>query len=224
MDADDTLFDFGKCESDALRAVLRGEGLPDGDEIIAEYSRINLGFWKMLERREITKDRLKYARFEEFVKYFDFYADPAVLADGYAEGLAFQHSLLPGAEETCRILSKDRRIYVITNGIGTVQQRRIAESGLSGYFSGVFVSELLGAEKPSPVFFEQAAKQIPGFDPAAALVVGDSISSDIRGGIGFGLDVCWVNMKNETPPDGLAINYTVRSVSELPALLESLGR
>ncbi len=224
MDADDTLLDFGKCEMDALRSVLDSAGLPSGDEIIASYSAINQKYWQMLERRQITKERLKYARFEEFLSRQGFDADPAETADKYADWLAFQHSLLPGAMETVRRLSRDRDIYIITNGIGPVQEKRVADSGLLPYLRGVFISDVIGSVKPSRGFFEEVARAIPGFDPESALVVGDSLSSDIKGGIGFGLDVCWVNRGGHAVPDGMKIDYVIDSVTKLPELLDSIGR
>ena len=224
MDADDTLFDFGKCERDTLRSVLDSAGLPSDDGIIASYSAINKKYWQMLERREITKERLKYARFEEFLRTHGFAADPKEIAEKYADWLAFQHSLLPGAEETVRRLSRDRDLYIITNGIGPVQERRIADSGLLAYLRGVFISDVIGFVKPSRGFFEGVAKAIPGFDPDCALVVGDSLSSDVKGGIGFGLDVCWINRGGHAAPDDIKINYVIDSVTKLPELLDSIGR
>lgn len=224
LDADDTIFDFLRCEESALKKALDAAGLPSGREIIDGYSEINLKYWKMLERREITKERLMYARFEEFAAHFGFDTDTCALAEGYASSLAYQHFLFPGALECCRELAKDRELYIITNGIGPVQEKRISDSGLMSYVKDVFISDYIGAVKPSPEYFRKASERIPGFDREAALVVGDSLSSDIRGGIGAGIDVCWVNPDGTPAPDGMKINYVIDRFVRLPGFLESIGR
>ena len=224
LDADDTILDFIRCEESALKDALEAAGLPSGREIIDGYSEINMKYWKMLERREITRERLTYARFEEFASHFGFDTDTNALAEEYASSLAYQHFLFPGALDCCRELAKDRKLYIITNGIGPVQEKRIADSGLLPYVKDVFISDYIGAVKPSPQYFMKVAERIPGFDREAALVVGDSLSSDIRGGIDAGIDVCWVNPAGKPVPDGMKIDYVIDRFVRLPELLASTGR
>ena len=222
LDADDTVFDFGRCERAALRSVLSVPGLPSDGETLAVYGRINLKYWKMLEKKQITKEKLRYARFEEFIAEKGFAADPAVLADGYEKALGECAFLLPGAFEACEKLSEKYDLYVVTNGIGSVQRSRISRSPVIRFFKGYFISDDLGAVKPSAAFFEAVSERIPGFGPASALMVGDSLTSDIAGGINAGIDCCWINPAGLPVPEGMKIDYVIGGLSELPGLLERI--
>ncbi len=222
FDADNTLLDFSLAEKCALVATLRGAHLPDGDEIVAAYSEINDSMWKMLERGEITKERLRTLRFERFCLHFGFGADPLYLADSYVENLKSNSQLCEGAEELCRSLFGKYKLYIITNGILEVQRARFGGSAICKYFEHTFVSDEIGVEKPSPLFFDAVASAIDGFDCKQALVIGDSLSSDIRGGINYGIDTCWYNPAKKAKPDGMDITYTVERLRDIETLLEGV--
>lgn len=215
FDADNTLFDFDTAEYDAITGVLCHYGLPSSDSIIAEYSRINLGFWKMLERGEIKKDELKVKRFEAFCERFGFDVDAAEMAHSYMIELSKQSKLLDGSIEICEKLSGRCRLYIITNGIKSIQESRFSASPITKYFNGVFISEVIGFEKPSREYFEKVERQIPDFDRSKTLVVGDSLSSDILGGINYGLDTCWFNPKGKAAPDGMEITYVIDNIDKV---------
>jgi 2-haloacid dehalogenase len=215
FDADDTLFDFGAAETDAIRSVLRLYGLPSDDSVIAEYSRINIGFWKMLERGEIKKDELKIKRFEAFCEHFGFDADAVEMAHSYMSELSKQSRLLDGSMEICERLFGKCRIYVITNGIKFIQEGRFSASPITKYFDGVFISEVVGFDKPKREYFEAVASAIPDFDKEKTLVVGDSLTSDIAGGINFGLDTCWFNPKGKPCPEDMNITYVIDSIDKV---------
>ena len=216
FDADDTLFDFGAAERSAITSVLDSFGLPSSDEVIDEYKRINIEFWKMLERGEIKKEELKIKRFEAFFDHFGFKADAEKMADAYVYELSKQGHLFDGAIDICRRLYGKCRLYIITNGIKTTQEGRFARTpSLMQYFDGVFISESIGHNKPSVEYFEAVANAIPDFDRKKALVVGDSLSSDIAGGINFGIDTCWFNPHGKATPDGMDITYVIDSLDKV---------
>lgn len=220
LDADETLFDFRKSEKEALTEALAELRIPPSDALAEAYSEINLSLWKALERREITKERLMVRRFELFLdRFFPQYdvSTAVLLSEHYKSRLSKKGYLLDGAGDFCRSLFGKARLYLVTNGVESIQRGRFAESGLAPYIEAVFVSEAIGCEKPQRAYFEYVSEHIPSFCRERTLMVGDSLSSDMRGGLGFGLDCCWYNPgKAELPREFLGqIAYTVSDYEEL---------
>lgn len=220
IDADETLFDFPKAERCALCDALTGAGITPTEELILAYSEINYATWKRLERGEITKTALRTERFAAFCAKFGFEADIPKLSDDYLAALSAQSFLLEGAEDVCRALKADLcRLYIITNGIASVQHGRMMRSPIKYLVEDVFISEEMGAEKPHRAFFDAVERRIPDFDPASTLVVGDSLTSDMAGGIAAGLDTCWYNPKGKGKPADMPITYEIRDLRELLSLV-----
>jgi 2-haloacid dehalogenase len=219
FDADNTLLDFTAAEEHAIKECLSARGLPTDGETISLYSSINDGHWKRLEQGLTTRDRLRVERFADFFRAIRYDGDPMAMADDYMEALSRQIQLVDGALELIKSLHGRCKLYIVTNGITSVQTRRFGGCPLAEYFDACFISEQLGCAKPEKRFFDQVAAAIPGFTPQEALVIGDSLSSDIRGGINAGLDTCWFNPNGkETPPD-MRITYTIRRLCELESIL-----
>ena len=219
LDADQTLLDFKRSESAALTEALAEMGVDADENMLNKYSEINSATWKRLERGEIAKSDLKTVRFAEFCKWYDLSLDIVRLAEQYLASLATKTFLIEGALEVCRRLSQYCRLYIITNGIASVQHGRLDHSSLRPYFHDIFISDELGAEKPEKAFFEQVFHRIPNFDPNDTLVVGDSLTSDIQGGICAGLDTCWLNPYDEKPFVDMKITYTVKRLEDVIPLV-----
>ena len=224
LDADDTLLDFKRAEHDALTEALKDVGFSADDETVKIYSRINDAFWKSLERGEVTKEMLRVLRFEKFLGTVGFSADTETVARNYEDHLSGKSYLIPGADEVCRELSEKYGLYVITNGTVSIQRSRIGKCGLCPYLRDVFISEEAGAEKPKKTFFDYVSAHIPGFDPRYALVVGDSLTSDISGGAAYGMDTCFVDPDGKPVPEGMDVTYVIRDITELPRLLKNAAR
>ncbi len=219
FDADGTLLDFERSEYDALDDVLAAIGIPGTPENHAVYSAANDEQWKLLEKGLVTRAELRTARFRNFLERIGAEADPEKMAELYMNALAAKSYLSDGALSLCKALSAHCRLYIITNGFAYVQKGRFGMSPLAPLFHDVFISELIGAEKPSKVYFDYVKAHIENFDPRKTLVVGDSLSSDIKGGIDAGLDVCWYNPQKKPAPDSMPITYTVSSLSDIFDLL-----
>lgn len=219
FDADDTLLDFGRSEHEALTDALLAFGITPTDGLIRGYSEINDSLWKLLERGGIAKDVLRVRRFELFCGQYGLDADPALIAAEYTDRLAQKSFLIDGAEELCASLYGKYRLFIITNGIKNIQRSRLGASPIKEYIEKSFISEEVGAEKPSAVFFNYVKTHIDGFDPKAALVIGDSPTSDIAGGIAAGIDTCWFNPRRRTTPDGVVPTYEIHALAELYNIL-----
>lgn len=219
FDADATLLDFRRSEYEAVIDVLQKFGLPVSDEIISKYSEINEMHWKMLERGEIEKNRLYAARWEMFCEYYGFCADAQAMSDYYPITLAEKSYLMDGALEICKYLYGKYKLYIVTNGKKSVQDGRFDPSPLAPMFEGVFVSEEIGFEKPRREFFDAVSSKIDGFCPEDAIIIGDSLTSDMQGGINYGIDTCWFNPQSKAVPEGMKLNYIINSLGELRAIL-----
>ena len=215
LDADDTVLDFKKSEAVALRATLERFSLRVDEEVISTYSEINDGYWKALERGEVIKSDLRWLRFADLCKTFGFEVAPTLMADEYESNLSKTPYMLDGAAELCRDLAEKYRIYIVTNGQKKVQKGRLFCTPLTAYFIKAFISEDVGYEKPSREYFEKVASEIPEFDKSKTVIIGDSLTSDIKGGIGFGIDTCWYNPHGKALPDGINVTYNVRSFEDI---------
>lgn len=220
LDLDDTLFDFHAAERAALCATLTEMGVAADDNVIELYSRINAEHWKMLERGEMTREQILTGRFDALYREIGVSCDSVKTQSIYEYRLSLEHPLLDGATKVLEELSKHYLLYAVSNGTALVQDRRIADSGIDRFFDGIFISQRVGADKPSSEFFDYCFSHIEGFDKAEAIIVGDSQSSDILGGKNAGILTCLMN------PHGYEIrvapDYEIRSVRELPALLKKL--
>jgi HAD superfamily hydrolase (TIGR01549 family) len=174
----------------------------------------------MLERGEIDKISLKLARFVEFGREFGFEDKAEALSDLYMENLAHESHLFDGALELVAKLSESYRLFIITNGVKSTQDGRFGVSPITKYFEKIFISEVVGAEKPSIEFFDAVANGIEGFDKSRALVIGDSLSSDIKGAINSKIDCIWYNPMKKSAPEGWDITYTVSNFDEILDILK----
>ncbi|MFR8531450.1 MAG: HAD-IA family hydrolase, partial [Anaeromassilibacillus sp.] len=139
--------------------------------------------------------------------------------DEYQEELGRGAFLLPGAEEVCAYCARFCDLYIVTNGVSRTQYSRLHDSGLDRYMKGIFVSEDAGYQKPMKEYFDYVFARIPGFQAEKTLIVGDSLSSDIRGGNNAGIDTCWYCPDGGQMPGDVRVNYTIRRLEELKDLI-----
>ena len=221
LDLDDTILDFQKAEHIALRTSLQEVGVTPTDEICTRYRQINKEHWEALERGEMTREQVSVGRFATLFREIGAEADAQLCSRRYIENLALGNDFLPGAKEAVESLAKKYKLYVASNGTKTVQTKRLASTDLEKFFEDIFISQDLGADKPSMVFFERCFARIPGFDPQKAMIVGDSLSSDIQGGINAGIRTCWINPTHKASGT-IKPDFELESITQLEALLETL--
>lgn len=224
LDLDDTILDFHKAERIALSKTLRSFGLEPTDSVLARYSQINLEHWQRLERKELTRQQVVVGRFEVFFREQGVSVDPEQVALCYEDNLSIGHYFLPGAEEAVISLSKKYKLYMASNGTAKVQAGRLASANISKYFQKIFVSQEIGVNKPDKLYFDRCGQQIPGYDPSKAMMVGDSLTSDIQGGINAGMKTVWVNPHHKPHPEHIVPDYEIEALSQLEQLLNSIAR
>ena len=220
LDVDGTLLDFGAAEQVGIAAVLARYGFEADEERIRLYHRINGAAWAAFERGEVTKERLVEERFETFFQELGKNVNGREAEDLYRSYLDQSAVLIDGAEDICRYL-KERGygLYVVTNGTSTTQYKRLALSGLDAYMDGIFVSEDAGSQKPQKEYFDYCFARIPQADPSRMILVGDSLTSDIKGGINAGVSTCWYNPAGLPEREDIRPDRQIRRLEELKELL-----
>ena len=222
LDLDDTILDFHKAERIAVSRTFQEFGIEPTNEVLERYKTINIAHWKMLERGELTRAEVLVNRFDVLFEEYGVTCDAAAVAKSYETNLSVGHYFLPGAEEAVEKLFEKYRLFLASNGTARVQAGRMTSANLYRFFEKCFVSEEIGHNKPSRAYFEAAFAQIPDFDPAKAMIVGDSLTSDIQGGINAGIRTCWVTPRHLPANLQIPADYEIESLSQLEDLLETL--
>ncbi|QUL58010.1 YjjG family noncanonical pyrimidine nucleotidase [Paenibacillus tritici] len=215
FDADDTLYDYGMAESHALSHAFSHFRLPTGaQEYAASYQEINRSLWKDLEQGKITSAALRVERFNRLFAAHELKFKPDEFSEAYLRFLGEGTFLIQGAAELCGELA-GCRLAIITNGIKDVQQSRIKGSPLSEVFEAIIISEETGYQKPETGIFDYAFEKLKLADKRKVLMVGDSLTSDIQGGINYGIDTCWFNPLGKPGDPEITPTYEIRSLDEL---------
>lgn len=221
LDLDQTILDFHKGEAIGLAKALRSHGLEPTEPVLARYRQINRWHWEQLEKGNLTREQVLTGRFGMLFQEMGVNSDPVACSHDYEHNLSLCAFFLPGAQEAMEALHGRYKLYLASNGTAFVQHRRMQDANLYRFFDDLFISEEVGYNKPAKEFFEAAFAKIPGFSREQAIMVGDTLSSDILGGINAGIKTVWVNPGHlscgQVKPD-----YEIESIAQLPALLETL--
>lgn len=220
LDLDDTILDFHKAERVSIAKTLQFFGAEPIEPVLARYHAINKWHWEQLEQGLITREKLLVSRFSMLFDELGIKADPDACSRHYMEQLASGHYFMPGAEAALESLQEKYRLFLVSNGTAEVQRRRMESANLYRFFEDVFISQEIGVEKPSKLFFDRCFEKIPDFDVAKAMIVGDSLSSDMQGGRNAGIATCWVNPGKK--PANETVDYVIGGIDQLPGLLELL--
>ncbi len=222
LDLDDTIFDFHRAEAIALSEALSEFGISVNEEMTKLYSEINLSQWKLLELGLKSREEVLTDRFSIFFSRIGKSADSNAVRAAYEYRLGSGFYFMDGAPELLDSLYGRYRLYLASNGTESVQTRRIAASGIEKYFDKIFISQAIGYDKPSTEYFEECFKRIQGFSRDEAIIIGDSPSSDIKGGIAAGIKTCLFNPKKNKISGNILPDYEVEDLSQIPDLLERI--
>ena len=197
LDVDNTLLDFHKAQRNALIGAFDLLGYPYDEALIDRYDLHNKEYWRKFERGEITREKLVIERFETFFDVENIDGDAIKCERAYRETLGEQHDFIDGAKEALIYLSSKYEINLITNGLMKTQYSRLRLAGIDKYVNKIFISEEVGSRKPEREFFEYVFANLPDAEIDTSLVIGDSLSSDISGGVNYGISCLWFNPKNK---------------------------
>jgi YjjG family noncanonical pyrimidine nucleotidase len=218
FDADGTLFDYDKAEETALKSACLQYGITYSPDRRNIYREINNRKWVEFDKSVINKQQLQISRFEDFFLEIGVVNINANVFNAcYLDYLADGSQLIDGAETVCRKLSENKQLAIITNGVERTQLRRINKSAIKPYISDIFVSEKIDFAKPAFEYFNYVFESLNIEDKSSVLIVGDSLLSDIKGGMNYGVDTCWYN------PSGLTNSTEITPTYYIESLLELMG-
>lgn len=217
FDADGTLYDFEKTETVAFQRSIEDLGFPYKPDYLSIYKQINQALWDAFERGEVAQDLLKVKRFADFLAAAGLDGDATEFSQRYVGHLAEGHYLLDGAEALVKKLARTHKLIIITNGLKEVQRPRFERSSIHDYFEAIIVSGEIGAAKPRAEIFDAAFEAMGNPPKANTLIIGDSLSSDMAGGINYGIDTCWYNPNGKTTD--LPITYEIKALNQLNQIL-----
>jgi len=216
FDADNTLYDFDHAEDVSLSVVFNGFGISYNDGLKTRYREINLQEWENFEKGLTTKEILLVRRFERLFEEKQLKINASYFNEHYIRELAKGTFLIEGAEEICKTLTvADKKIYIVTNGDKFIQESRIGFSDIYKFIINTFISEHVGFNKPQIEYFNYVFASIPDFIKEKSLIIGDSLSADIKGGINAGIDTCWFNRYGQKNPTDLKPTYEIRNLREI---------
>ena len=219
FDIDNTLMDFSAGEKIALYQTMAELGSPISDEEHQAYLAINAGVWARFEQGLLDSKTVQRLRFEQFLEYLR--QDPAraqSVNDHYVENLGKQAVVMDGAMDMLRRVKAHYRLAVVTNGLHLVQRSRLERSGFLPLLDGVFISQEMGVQKPTKAYYDYIFAAFDDADRAKYLMIGDSLSADIAGGVNAGIDTCWYRPFGAGESHILP-TYTVDGFDELLELL-----
>ena len=218
-DIDGTLLDFAGAEQKGIRTVFKNHGMAISDKELKRYQKINMKLWTDYEKGIIKKEEIFNNRFQLLLDEMGMRERGADFEREYRMELDANHDLIPGALQICEELYRDYTMYVVTNGLAATQYRRLQESGLDRFFADIFISEEAGCQKPDIKFFHYCFKRMKSRELSSMLIIGDSLSSDMQGGINAGIDTCWYNPEGQINRSELPITYTIKSYEELKKII-----
>ena len=222
FDLDDTILDFGKAEKEALKYAFEHKGIEPTEELLARYSVINEEHWKRLEKEELTSDGVKYGRLRQLFDEYGITASPIETADSSEKGLSCGHHFIDGAEALLSSLYGKYRLYLVSNGTYSVQEGRLASSGIEKYFDGIFISATVACATLNQQFLDYCFSFIPDFSADETVIIGDSLTSDMRGGKNAGIKTVWFNRKGKTNDTDMNFDAVTNSLFEIESIIKSL--
>lgn len=215
FDADETLFDFSKSEEFAFQSAMKENEIPFENHHLSIYKEINIAIWQEFEKGLITQTELKIERFNRFFKAINVTKDAQFFAESYMNNLAQASFLFEGAIELIQDLSKTHRLIIITNGLTRVQKIRIAKSVIAPYFEKIIISEEIGYAKPDPMILIKGLEDMILPSKEEIVIIGDSLTSDIQGGINFGIDTVWYNPLRLKNTKEIKPTYEISNLKEI---------
>lgn len=220
FDADNTILDFDRSEEQALRLAFHDLRLQFSPQLLQVYRRNNIRQWQLFELGKISKDEVLVNRFVETFREMDMPLDIIdSISQLYERYLMLGYFVVPHAHDVLEQLSKNHRMYVVSNGVVSIQNSRMAGSGLDVYFRDRFLSEAVGCPKPQKGYFDYCFARIDGFAADKTLIIGDSLTSDIQGGVNAGIATCWFNPTHADNHSNLTPDYEIDDLRQLSAIV-----
>lgn len=218
FDLDHTLLDSNTSEAAAFENALRNAGIDEPCVHFETYDRINQALWAAVERGELTPDDVQTRRFHDLIEAIQVDCDPIAIASDFVEGLARFGELYPGVAAVLDQLAERSTLALITNGLSFVQRSRIERLDLGRYFSAVAISAEIGGSKPGTLMFDKVFADLGNPPKSSSVIVGDSLSSDMQGGVNYDIDTIWYNPHRRTNERPELVTHEIHDLAALSSL------
>ncbi len=219
FDADGTLFDYDRAEAVALENSFAQFNLPFDLTSSDTYRQVNGAIWADFELGKITVTQLRTVRFERLFDALNLDVDAEAFSTAYLDQLSARGDLIPDAEAVVEACYGRYQLMIITNGLKDVQRKRLAHTNLGKYFVDIIISDEIGSAKPNRKIFDAAFARMGKPKCEDVLIIGDSLTSDIQGGVNYGIDTCWYNPQQQPLPNGLSLTYQIQQLADLKTIL-----
>jgi len=220
FDADGTLYDFDKAAVEALKSNFEKYKITWNENTFEIYESVNKKIWDDFEKGLITTSEIKTERFKRFFEVIDVSnIDSIEFSKDYLEFLSQNNYLLPGAEEIVKLCFEKYELVIITNGLASVQNPRFKTSELRKYFKHIVISEEIGFAKPKKEIFDFTFNLLNNPEKESAIIIGDNLTSDIKGGVNYGIDTCWINPTKAENPTEIVPTFEISDLKELKKIL-----
>ncbi len=219
IDLDNTLIDFNECARHSIINAFEKLGFDYSPKVFETFIEENVKIWKRLEKGEITKPQLRADRWNIILGRLGIDYDGTILEEMFENGVALGAYPVEGAYDLLNYLNGKYKMYIVSNGFRFVQESRLKIGDFEKYFDGVFVSEDIGIPKPAKEFFDYCFKNLKNPPKEDTILIGDSLSADIIGGVNYGIDTIWFNKNNDPLPDDIKPTHTVNTLEEIKRIL-----
>lgn len=219
IDIDNTLLDFNKCAKVAMKRILEECNVKFEEYMFDVFVKINDSLWLEIEKGNLTKEGLYKFRWNTIFKELNIKLDGEAFEERFVKLLHETAEPVADANEVLEYLASKYTVYAASNSVYTQQIDRMTKADMLKHITKLFSSEKIGFAKPSKMFFDKCFEQTDGIIPEDVILIGDSLTADIQGGIAYGLKTCWFNYKGEMLPDGISPDYIVDSLKEIKDIL-----
>ncbi|WP_281190831.1 YjjG family noncanonical pyrimidine nucleotidase [Staphylococcus schleiferi] len=221
FDFDDTLVDFHDAEVKAYAHLMSTYRVPKAMQDYEGFKKINQAHWEAFQRGELTRQEVLSHRFVETFSTYQMEVDGHEADVTFRDGLALAPiKWLDGIEHLLDQLKHRYEIAIVTNGVTDTQKRRIAKTDLKSFIANIFISDEIGAQKPRVEFFASVFNVYKDYQKSDFLIIGDSLTSDIQGGINAGIDTCWYNHRQLDNNTAIEPTYTIEHICDLTRILK----
>ncbi len=215
FDLDHTLLDSDESEAAAFAHTMRFAGVSDHEPLLDTYRRINLAMWAQVEAGTMSANDVRAKRFESFNQLVGIDADPEAMGDMFVDGLGRFGELYPGAFEMLEAVGANAVMALVTNGISDVQRARVARLDIERFFDAIVISSEVATSKPGSAIFDIAFERLGRPERSSTVMVGDSLTSDMAGGHGYGIATCWYNPRGERPAVDFELDHVVSALGDV---------
>ena len=219
LDVDGTLLDFDASAARSLEILFGQRNYPFDSKVFPLYTEINNGLWERYERGELPRERVLVDRFTILFEKLGINENGETFEHDFRDQLEKNPIWMEGAENLLKYLRLKYDMYIVTNGVASTQRKRLAITGLDRYVNDVFISEVIGAQKPQKAFFDYALAHIGPCELSEILLIGDSLSADILGANMAGIPSCWFNPHGKPGSNKAHPDMVISSLEELRAVL-----